>query len=73
MGHDLIITGYKNDELKVITWGKEIIMTLDFWETYVDESYAIFSEDFIKNDKTPTNIDVDILRKKIEILEKKSG
>ncbi len=73
LGHALIITGYKNDELQVITWGKEIIMTLDFWETYVDESYAIFSGDFIKNDKTPTNIDVDILRKKIEILEKKSG
>jgi hypothetical protein len=73
LGHALIITGYKNDELTAVTWGKEVIMTLDFWETYVDESYAIFSEDFIKNDQTPTKISVDVLRKDIETLKKKAG
>ncbi len=73
LGHALIVTGYQNDELRIVTWGKEMIMTLDFWEAYVDESYAVFSEDFIKNNKTPTHIDVNILRKKIEMLEKESG
>ncbi len=71
LGHALIITGYKGNELRAITWGKEIMMTLDFWEAYVDESYAVFSEDFIRNDKTPTKIDVDILKRELEILEKK--
>lgn len=71
LGHALIITAYKDDELHAITWGKEVIMTLDFWETYVDEAYAIFSEDFIRNDETPTKIKVDVLRKDIKKLQKK--
>ena len=33
--------------------------------------YAIFSEDFIKNDRTPTKVSVDILRKDLETLQKK--
>lgn len=69
LGHALLITGYQNHELRVITWGKEMIMTMDFWEAYVDESYAVFSEDFIKDDKTPTHIDMDFLRKKLKDLK----
>lgn len=69
LGHALIITGYQKDELRLISWGKEMIMTLDFWETYVDESYAVFSEDFIKDDKTPTHINIDFLRKKLKDLK----
>ena len=71
IGHALIINGYKNDELQAITWGKKIIMTLDFWETYVDEAYAIFSDDFISNKETPTKMSVDVLRKDIQELKKK--
>ena len=47
-----------------------MIMTIDFWETYGEESYAVFSEEFIKNEKTPTGIDVDFLRNDIETLQK---
>jgi hypothetical protein len=53
-GHAVLITGYKNEELRIITWGQEMIMTMDFWEAYSEESYAVFSEAFIKDDKTPT-------------------
>ncbi len=70
-GHAILITGYKDEELRIITWGKEMIMTIDFWEAYSDESYAVFSEAFIRNDKTPTGVDVAILRNDIETLEKK--
>ena len=73
LGHALIITGYQNDELRVITWGKEMIMKLDFWETYVDESYAIFSADFIKDKQTPTKINVDVLKRDIETLQNKKA
>ncbi|MEO7961978.1 MAG: hypothetical protein ABIR19_10550 [Ginsengibacter sp.] len=73
IGHALVITGYKDHELRVITWGREMIMDLDFWETYVDESYAVFSEDFISDNETPTKISVDILRKDIKALKKKAG
>ena len=73
IGHALLITGYSKNELNAVTWGKEIVMSIDFWETYVDESYAIFSEDFIKDNHTPTKINVNILRKDIETLQKKKA
>ena len=73
LSHALIITGYKDNELRVITWGKEMIMTLDFWEAYVDEAYAVFSEDFIKDDKTPSKINVDLLKKSLRSLRKNKG
>lgn len=72
-GHALLITGYSKSGLNAITWGKEIVMSLDFWETYVDESYAIFSADFIRNNQTPTKISVEVLRKDIETLQNKKA
>ena len=73
IGHALLITAYTKNELTAITWGKEIVMSLDFWETYVDESYAIFSSDFIRDKHTPTKINVDVLRHDIETLQKKKA
>ncbi|MBL0884187.1 MAG: hypothetical protein IBJ16_12735, partial [Chitinophagaceae bacterium] len=67
----VLVTGYHKDELKVVTWGREIIMTIDFWKAYGEESYAVFSETFIKNDKTPTGVSVDVLKNDLEILKKK--
>ena len=26
----VLVTGYKNDELRIVTWGQEMIMTIDF-------------------------------------------
>jgi hypothetical protein len=73
LGHALIITGYKKNELRAVSWGKEIIMTMDFWEAYVDEAYAVLSEDFIKDDHTPTKINIDVLQQHISSLKKKAG
>jgi hypothetical protein len=69
-GHAVLITGYKDEQLRIITWGREMIMTMDFWEAYSEESYAVFSETFIKNDKTPTGVDIDVLKNDIEVLQK---
>ncbi|MGZ5222124.1 MAG: hypothetical protein ACXWC7_18710 [Chitinophagaceae bacterium] len=73
IGHALLITGYTRNELTAVTWGKEIVMSLDFWETYVDESYAVFSADFIKDKQTPTKISEDVLKHDIETLQLKKG
>ncbi len=70
IGHALIITGYSKHELRAVSWGREIIMTIDFWQAYVDESYAVFSNDFVKDNKTPTHISVELLLKQIEELKK---
>lgn len=71
--HAVLITGYKGEDLRIITWGEEMIMTMDFWEAYSEESYAVFSEVFIKYDKTPTGIDVDILKNDIENIKKQKA
>ena len=71
MGHMVLVTGYYKDELRLVTWGKEITMTIDFWKTYGEESYAVFSETFIKNEKTPTGVSVDVLLNDIAQLKKK--
>ncbi len=71
IGHALLIIGYNKNELTAITWGKEVILSFDFWETYVDESYAIFSEDFILNNQAPTKMNVDLLRRDIKALQRK--
>ena len=73
IGHALLITGYTKKDLTAISWGKEIILSLDFWETYVDESYAIFSADFIRDKQTPTKISVEVLKKDIEKLQNKKA
>ncbi|MDQ6901936.1 MAG: hypothetical protein M3139_02850 [Bacteroidota bacterium] len=73
LGHALTITGYNKNELRAVTWGKEMTMTMDFWETYVDEAYAVFSEDFIKNEKTPTKINANILQQEIKNLKKRKA
>ncbi len=72
-GHMVQVTGYKNEELRIVTWGQEMIMTIDFWEAYAEESYAVFSETFIRHDKTPTGIAVDILLNDIESLQKRKA
>lgn len=73
LGHALAITGYGKNELYAVTWGKPIVMSLGFWEAYVDESYAVFSEDFIRDDQTPTKINVDVLKKDIGALQKQKA
>ena len=70
-GHAVLVTGYKNEELRIISWGQEMIMTMDFWEAYAEESYAVFSESFIRHDKTPTGVDIGVLLNDLDILQQK--
>lgn len=70
MGHMVLVTGYRNDELRVITWGREITMTIDFWKAYAEESYAVFSNAFIQHDKTPTGVSVERLLNDLALLKK---
>lgn len=74
-GHAVLVIGYNKEELRIISWGQEMTMTMDFWEAYSEESYALFSEAFIENEKTPSGIDVAELKHDInQILNnKKSG
>lgn len=51
------------DGVAVWTWGREQWMTWAWWAAYVDEVYAVVSEDFFrKGGRTPQGFDVDRLR-----------
>jgi hypothetical protein len=71
-GHCVLVTGYSESGLRIITWGHEKIMEWDFWKTYSDESYAIFSEDFIKDNKNPAGIDLKAIKLDIKSLKKRN-
>jgi len=54
-GHAVEVAGYSPKGVFVVTWGAVKLMTWDFFKTYVDEAYAIISQDFLANGKTPNN------------------
>ena len=47
-GHCVIVVGYNSRGPLVVTWGKVLQMTWDFWASYVDEAYALLSKDWIE-------------------------
>lgn len=45
-GHAVCIVAYDENYLTCVTWGRLVRMTWGFWNTYVEESYAILSGDW---------------------------
>jgi hypothetical protein len=63
-GHAVYATGYDADGVRLYTWGREQRMSWLFWKTYVDESYALVTEDYLRThvQTTPRGLNVDQLR-----------
>lgn len=58
-GHCVNVVGYDADGLTVVTWGETKRMTWAFWLAYVDEAYAILSNDFLTTaGQTPNGFDL---------------
>ena len=58
-GHCVNVVGYDADGLTVVTWGATKRMTWAFWLAYVDEAYAILSNDFLTTaGQTPNGFDL---------------
>ncbi len=53
-GHAVPVVGYDDRFLSVVTWGKLLQMTWQFWDTYCDEAYAVLSRDWIDKAKGAT-------------------
>ena len=52
-GHAVTVLAYDSKHLTCISWGVEKKMTWEFWDTYCDEVYAIITEDFFSDKKSP--------------------
>lgn len=51
-GHAVILTGYSDTGLTVISWGKRFTMTWAFFKAYVDEVYALADHAWITAKRT---------------------
>lgn len=56
--HALVAIGYNENDLLVVTFGREETMSWEFYEKYVDEAYAVFDEKFLKARLTPSRMKV---------------
>lgn len=61
-GHAINAVGYDDRGVIFISWGKVMRMTWTFWHAYVDEVYAIISNDFLNGLLvTPTGFSIEQL------------
>lgn len=70
--HALLATGYSDDELRVVTFGKEESMSWEFYEKYVDEAYAVFDDKFLSARLTPSKMKVKDLKHVVKHAIKRS-
>ncbi len=47
-GHAVIVAGYDEHGLILVSWGQVFRMSFAFWAKYVDEAYALADSDWIK-------------------------
>lgn len=64
--HALVAIGYNENDVLVVTFGKEETMSWEFYEKYVDEAYAVFDEKFLKARLTPSRMKVADLRQVVK-------
>ncbi len=57
-GHVVAIVGYDPDGMTIVTWGRTMRMTWEFWEAYCVEAYALLSPLWIR----PSGVDIAALQ-----------
>jgi hypothetical protein len=57
-GHAIYIVGYNEVGPVCMTWGKKQQMTWAFWDTYVDESYALVDSKNSWQENSPINMEL---------------
>jgi hypothetical protein len=67
-GHAIDVVGYDDDALTFVTWGALKQMTWAFFERYVDETYALLSQDFLASGKAPNGFDLAALKKDLALI-----
>lgn len=63
-GHCVPAVGYDDERLYVVTWGRLRAMTWRFYQTYMDEAYAVLDRDWIeKNRRAPSGFRLSALER----------
>jgi hypothetical protein len=62
-GHAIPVVAYDPRILTVVTWGRLLNMTWQFWDTYCDEAYVILTQDWIdQKGLSPAGFNLDQLK-----------
>jgi hypothetical protein len=56
-GHAVPVIGYDAYGVTLVTWGATQVMDWACWDKFVDEAYAIFSQDFVNGTNSPSGFD----------------
>ncbi|MBW4038399.1 MAG: hypothetical protein HIU91_05875 [Acidobacteria bacterium] len=68
-GHCVAAIGYDEQAVYAVSWGRLKTMTWEFFSRYVDEAYAVLSQDWVELDsKCPSGFDVSLLDRDLERL-----
>jgi hypothetical protein len=67
-GHCVPAVGYDQRNLYVVTWGALKSMSWQFYQTYMDEAFAVLSPDFLTGQKSPTGFDLASLQQDLKQL-----
>jgi len=69
-GHAVIVAGYDEIGLRVISWGNHYTMTWAFWNQFVDEAYAIADVEWIKaTGNAPCGLSLAVLEAQMQELK----
>lgn len=67
-GHAFPYEAYDANGFVVVTWGGLLRDTIAFHNEYVDEVYAVISEDFLAAGKTPAGFDLEALEADLTVM-----
>lgn len=67
-GHCVIVIGYNEHGLDIVSWGKRYTMSWAFWKCYIQEAYAIISEDFLSNGKAINGLNITQLQSDLNLV-----
>jgi hypothetical protein len=68
-GHCIVIVGWDDQYIYIVTWGKLCKMTWAFWAAYGDEAWVIVTKDFIeKNGMSPSGLNLQSLLDEFKVL-----
>jgi hypothetical protein len=68
-GHCVVVVAYNPTGPIIVTWGQLVQMTWEFFDTYVDEAYAILAQDFLSDaNVAPNGFDLAALAADLELV-----
>lgn len=68
-GHYVPIVGFDGKYIYCVTWGKTQAMSINFFLQYCDEAWAILSEEYLVNGKSPEGFDLKQLEQDLSLLK----